>query len=642
MLTISTTPDEGYLLRLAEKLLQNDATGVQTAMALVKKVGENPSIWFLRVRIANKLISKGFNELAGNVISGIDVTEYIRRYSKAREIKTLFSVLISLNRGRNVLEILESNSISSLVQKVDDFDIRFKAASRLVKNGQMSKADEMIASVDVEKIYAENPSFKDGYARIGWIKHWPKENYEKVIQWFGKDLCHSSDSCESAPISRLSPEWRINYARAVAANGDIRSAEKQVKIAYAESSSLKDGYSRVAWQYFYEKEDYSSLCKWIDKDDSSNRLSVNWRMKQAIAVAKAKGIEASIPLIEAIYEKNGVLQNVFTKVAWAYLKPENMAYEKLIHYLEKDRKAGKLDADGQLIYARALALIGREEDAVECVKIAYRNDRRITNGFAQIGYFSSFLFNYDPEKALKWFVMDQDKGRLHGQFLQHMVTLYAAAGDVESATSMVDGIYKNDSKAVNGYSLIGWYGCMVHKHDPEGALSFFERDRKLQRMQPRIQNFLGNTGNLLAGIYAFLGDRRKAECSIPLTREDNTRIIGGHAIVGFCDFYQQRDFNYLVSMLEKEKGDECFSRPFLSYLYASTLLKTGERKIAIRYIRDAAQRSALASDLAKAWLRGMAYTEEDLKMYFVTNELESMFMEHIQAKTFTENRSLPV
>jgi len=560
MLTIPTKPDDEYLLSIAEHIIKKNATNVRTAMVLIEKVCKKSFTWFLRVRIAKELISKGQYNFASNVISGIDLTEYINRCSAVGEIKILLNLLISLNRWEEVLKMLEYGSISPLLPQTDEFDIRFKVASRLIGNKQTGRAEKLICSVDVEKIYKENLGFKDGFARIGWIKFWPKGHYEKVIHWIEKDLNYSKNSDDAVSFLRLSPKWRINYAQAMAANGDIHGAKQQVRIAYDESSTLAGGYS---------------------------------------------------------------------KVGKAYLKSQNMAYDKLIHYHEKDSHAGRLDGNGKLIYAKALAFVGRVEDAVKCVEDAYQIDWSLKNGYAQIGYISSFILNYKPEKALEWFVLDQNLGRLHGDFLQHMATVHAAVGDVESAALLVDRIYKKDSKAINGYSLIGWYGFMVKRHDPEGALKFFKMDRKLQRMNQRLHNFLGNTGNLLAGVYAFMGNRRNAEHSIPLTGEDNKRIVGGHAIAGFCDYHHNKDFYYLASMLEMEKDTGHFSRPFLSYLYAAVLLRIGEKKEAEKFIHDAAQRSAVAPDSAKAWLKKVAYTEDEIERYFISNELESLFMRHL-------------
>jgi tetratricopeptide (TPR) repeat protein len=67
-------------------------------------------------------------------------------------------------------------------------------------------------------------------------------------------------------VKRLSPAWRLNYAQALAAQGDLDKAEAQVEAAYAENPALKDGYARIGWQAYWQKKDYGKVKEWMEKD----------------------------------------------------------------------------------------------------------------------------------------------------------------------------------------------------------------------------------------------------------------------------------------------------------------------------------------------------------------------------------------
>lgn len=624
MLTLSTTPNSAYLLHLAKYLLQSTTLKGQEILGLVRLADTKESLWGLRLQIASFLIANGKSDNAMDVIRGINVEKYICQSRASGELKLFYNVLLALDRVEEVSTLLESRDIDVRITDTDDFDIRIKTANKLIQGSQTSRAEKLLSKLNMERIYAENPGFTDGHAKIGWTLYWFQKDYAKAVEWMEKDLYPSASSDNNHSISRLSPGWRLNYAKVLAANGDIISAEEQVKIAYAESSDLKDGYSIISWLHFAQKEDFKSVIYWIKRDEDENRISSTWLLKKAIAVANSENIKAATLLVEKIYKKNISIQNVYTQIAWARYMSRDMAYEKILPYLKQDLQLGRLDGKGQLVYAQTLAMIGNIHEAEQIVEAAYESHPALKNGFAQIGFYSNFLFNYEPEKALKWFIRDQKKGRLHGEYIIHKATLLAATGDILSAESIVDTIYKEDSTAVNGYSVIGWNGYMVNKKNPEGALRMFERDQQLNRFKPKLQNMLGNTGNLLAGAYAYLGDRHEAERSLPLIGNHNKRIVGGHAIVGFCDYHRSQDLSYLKLMLDKEKLNANFDRPVLGYLYAAVLFRIGEKKKAKIFIRDAEKRSNLVSGLAKSWLERVAYNKAELKSEFISPELEEM------------------
>ena len=62
---------------------------------------------------------------------------------------------------------------------------RLNLAQAYAAKGELDKAEPL-----VKQAYAEDPSVKDGYAKIGWQKYWPEKEYDKVIEYCEKDLVH--------------------------------------------------------------------------------------------------------------------------------------------------------------------------------------------------------------------------------------------------------------------------------------------------------------------------------------------------------------------------------------------------------------------------------------------------------------------
>jgi tetratricopeptide (TPR) repeat protein len=273
-----------------------------------------------------------------------------------------------------------------------------------------------------------------------------------------------------------------------------------------------------------------------------------------------------------------------------------MAYEKVLPYFERDIEQGSLAGDWQLNYAQALAVNGRETEAEKVVEDAYAKDSSLKNGFARCGLQRHFLFYYEPEQAVKWFERDRERSLLSGQYHIHYAAALAAAGRLEEALAEVEQAYAEDTTVVNGYVLVGWYGHAVQLHQPEKALSLFEKDQFMGRIH-------SNANMLWAALYTLLGDRAIAESMIVERYETDASLDGGNTLLGLCHYTREKDLVYLNRMITLDERQGRLPRVFLQHIYATVCFAVGRIEDARLFHKRALCRTRLAVGYARSWLR---------------------------------------
>jgi tetratricopeptide (TPR) repeat protein len=154
-----------------------------------------------------------------------------------------------------------------------------------------------------------------------------------------------------------------------------------------------------------------------------------------------------------------------------------------------------------------LLLKGDKNTAQWEIETAYRSHPKLYNGYARCAFALNCHLNYEPKKALPWFELDRRKRRMKGQFQIHYASLLASIGDFQRADKIVKQAYKKDRNAKNGLALIGWYYYNRFEHRPDRALTLFNRDKRDRRL-------LSSVGGLHAGLYAYLGERKRAEAMV--------------------------------------------------------------------------------------------------------------------------------
>jgi tetratricopeptide (TPR) repeat protein len=237
MLIISTPPNSAYLLHLAIYLLQKKPSKVKEATKLVTMAGRSTPTLQLRLRIANILATKNKIVDAKKMISEIDPERLLKEITNSYTIKLFLDTLVTLDQIEHASYLFEKAHTLDRITSSDGIEIRLKIANSLVNKGDYEKAKTLLDEVNVASAYYENLALKNVNARIGWILYWPKKEYTKVIDWIEKDLSDINKDYKiprfDISSSRLSGEWRLNYAQVLAAIGNIEKAEAQVKIAYS-------------------------------------------------------------------------------------------------------------------------------------------------------------------------------------------------------------------------------------------------------------------------------------------------------------------------------------------------------------------------------------------------------------------------
>ncbi len=408
---------------------------------------------------------------------------------------------------------------------------RIHLAQAYAASGDIDKAKK-----EVKIAYSDSPTLRDGYSRIGWEAYWDKKEYDKIIK-----LCRLDRK-----LDRILPAWRIHLAQAYAATGDIDKAKKEVEFAYSDSPNLKDGYSRIGWQTYWDKKEYKPLSKLFYLDEKSNRLSLNMQINQAKTIASLKGMEDACVIIDSVYRKDKNLKNTLSQIAWQKYIPIDMAYDKVLPFLEKDMIEGRLTEDWLLNYAQTLAINGNLEKAESIINEAYDKYPNLVNGFARCAYFSNFLFDYKPQIALEWFEKDKSLNRLNDQYKINHAVLYATNNDFSIAKNIVDKVYTENYRITSGYSLIGWYYYGVNKKDPIKAMNFLKKDLFLERSNISVEN-------ILAGLYAYLDDKNKA---LQIINKNylryNNNLSGCYMLIGFANFASNNNLAFLKEMIEKD------------------------------------------------------------------------------------------
>lgn len=622
MLVLSTIPNSAYLLHLALFLLRSSPSEWEKAIELVEMTDAADSNWELKFRISNIIASEGNVDKAEKIIDGMDVEQCVCQSTNSGIVKIILETLISLGRLEKVTDLLKLSCSADRLSNLDNCRLRFKMAEALIAEGKDTKAQQILSEIDVKATYAENHDLTDIYARIGWAIYWPKNDCNKVIEWIEKDL-GITDPAPSIPdtsstASRLSPAWRVNYAQVLAKRGDIAAAEKQVDIAYKEDPGLKDGYARTAWQYFNEIRDFQSLVAWIRRDADKNRMSPSWQLNYARAVAKAEGMEAALPLIEKTCHESPNLKDAFGQIAWTCYISEDLAYEKVIPFLEIDMQNGRLSGEWQLNYAQALLATGHADAAERQVENAYRNYSSLNNGYARCGLTRYFNCAFEPQKALKWFERDLQQGRLNGVFDIYYAILLAATGNMDAASEVVEKAYAENPGSKNGYASIGWYFHVVRNQQPSSAFTFFERDIEIDRLLP-------NAKILYAGLYAYAKNRNRAEKIVSNCYACDRSIFGGNLIIGLCDYAHSRDLKYLMKMIDKDEGLGRLPIPYMKYIEAAAVLKTRDISKTFELLKKIAVRSSQTPAHAESWMKRIYAEPQKGIKEFITPELEKMF-----------------
>ena len=151
MLAISTTPNDASLLNIAGHLLQETPSKVSVASELTGMIRPENSSWNDCLRVANMLLNNRQIDQAKRLIAGIDADKCFQQASSALQINLLLRAMVFTGEGDAALFLLESGNMAERFSVFDDMNIRLRSSNLFLSQGEIAKAQTLLADVDAEK-----------------------------------------------------------------------------------------------------------------------------------------------------------------------------------------------------------------------------------------------------------------------------------------------------------------------------------------------------------------------------------------------------------------------------------------------------------------------------------------------------------
>ncbi len=231
-----------------------------------------------------------------------------------------------------------------------DWQLNYSQALAVV--GRESEAEKI-----VEDAYAQNPNLKNGFARCGLQRHFLFYcEPERAVKCFERDRERRA----------LVGQYRIQYVSALAAAGRLDEALAEVKKAYAEDSTVKNGYALVGWYYYVVRlRQPEKALVLFEKDSSFDRLASGCVLLHAAIYARLGDLKRSDKMIKEAYRLIPNIGGGYTlasfnvnavSIDWTYLKKmieKDIAINRLrppflhvIYLMVSQRQRWKHDRNG--------------------------------------------------------------------------------------------------------------------------------------------------------------------------------------------------------------------------------------------------------------------------------------------------------
>lgn len=530
-------------------------------------------------------------------------------------------------------DIISFQAIVELIHKVGDarstWELRLRIANILVVKGQREYAKALLAHVDLSE-YSHRLENSVQLKQLLNMLIVLNRTDEALAIFHKQKLTIRLTFSDELDI-------RIKIAEALMSGQQVDVAKQllngiDVVKAYAENFSLKDGFAKIGWVIYWPQKKFEKVVEYCNIDLEIDRLSSRWCVNMAKATSMTKGMSSAMPLLDKAYTKNVSLKSAYSQVAWICHITNNLAYEKVIPYFEKDVQLSRVDTKWQLNYAQALVMIGNEEEAKRQIRNAYRSDASLANGYARCAYLRFIFCDEEPEKSLCWYEYDQKLAKLKGMFQVYRACMYGASGDIQVATSIVEKAYDEDLQIINGYALVGFYYAAQKMRILASAIKYFEKDKEKKRLK-------GYAVHYYAGLFAAVGQRERAEAIIRQNYECDLSLEGGNLYIGLCDYVRSKDIDYLYKMVSMDDSMGRISTIYYSVVYASILLKYGEVVKAEQIVKQSVVRSSLSYGFSKSWFKRIVIGGCDVLEEFFTPELEKMFSTACKSNNFRYQNS---
>ncbi len=430
------------------------------------------------------------------------------------------------------------------------------------------------AQRSVETGYADEPSLRNGYARIGNILR-VKGDYRKALDYYERDWRRN----------RLSPAHQLIYAEILSRTGHFNESIRIVKTAYAEDPSITDGYSRCAWYHFFQKKKYSKIILFCELDRIRGRLSPNWAINYAQVIAKKGDLKKARELVQDAYKMDPGLTSGYARCVWQHYWPKK-EYRQIIEQIESEKKDGRLSPEWELNLSQAYAAIGEYETAMRGVDEAYKKKNTLNDGRARCAW-QYFWPRREYDHVIEQLEKEKTDGRLSPEWELNLSQAYAAIGEYETAMRGVDEAYKKKNTLNDGHARCAWQ-YFWPRREYDHVIEQLEKEKTDGRLSPEWELNLSQA-------YAAIGEYETAMRGVDEAYKKKNTLNDGRARCAWQYFWPRREYGHVIEQLEKEKTDGRLS-PEWELKLAQAYAAIGNMDRALTNVRNAYEKSPLLID----------------------------------------------
>lgn len=204
-------------------------------------------------------------------------------------------------------------------------------------------------------------------------------------------------------------QCKRGYPVLLARLGLIDQAQRAADEIYQRDSHIKDLNVPIAEQVLFPAGDYQGVLQSYLTDQKNGRLSDVSKIGLAKAYAFNDRWDEATSVLENAYAGDPGLQDGYTSIGWSLFRPQ-WRFHEARQWMEKDQSRGRASENGALQYAQCLAATNQFDNAMAIVDDLYRQNPRINNGYARVGYMGRLSGNL--ERASSLFDMEIESGRL--------------------------------------------------------------------------------------------------------------------------------------------------------------------------------------------------------------------------------------
>jgi len=356
---------------------------------------------------AKRYFEKALNKDPENEIANYQMGLMLVEEKNDADAKTYFSKIINRN----------SSHVDSMIH----------LGILLGRKGKIDKAEALI-----REAYDKDPTRKDGFARLGWIK-------AEHLDWSGALTLMNKDS----KSGRLSPAGMVMLAQTHGRLGDFRTAMCLMEQAYSQNKAVKDGYAKLGWIKM-ENNHLSDAWKLFDKDCEKNRLSPFWKINFALLESHLHRWTDAAARIDRAYAEHHSLRDGFSRLGWnGYLLGKSEVFFN--EYIQKDIEIGRLSGKGTFFRGLYLTATGSLSEALQLIEPVYSEAYEERNWLAAIGWHC--IRKNITDRGIELMTRDFSLERMNTGWLPtYVVALSIGGKTLQALTVLVDaGIQKQSA-----------------------------------------------------------------------------------------------------------------------------------------------------------------------------------------------------